>query len=137
VKAGVPDTLVLYRARLIAIEMKSVSGKCSRAQRAVREALIRAGAQWWVCRTAHAAMWALTKSGVKFREIVREDGSVERWRQPALAPWEVPRRDPAESRPQHPSVAAARRVEASRRRERRRALTIGALQVASTVSAAE
>ena len=38
---------------------ESRRGQCSRSQRAVREALLRAGAQWWVCRSADAAMWAL------------------------------------------------------------------------------
>jgi hypothetical protein len=115
VKAGVPDTLVVHRrkrsgCKLITIEMKSPGGRCSASQRTAREALLRAGAQWWECRSAHAAMWALTKSGVKFRVIVREDGTTERWQQPRLAPWEVPRRDPAEPRPNAPDVAARRQA---------------------------
>jgi hypothetical protein len=121
VKAGVPDTLVVFLGRLIGVEMKSIAGRCSRAQRAAREALISAGAEWWECRTASSAMWALTQSGVRFREIVHEDGSVEHWRQPELAAWEVPRRDPRQRRPMHPLVAAKRREESRRRRERRRA----------------
>jgi hypothetical protein len=118
VKAGVPDTLVWHRRRSIAIELKSRGGRCSPAQRAVRAALLRAGCQWWVCKSAHAAMWALKESGVRFRTFVRSDGSIERWRQPKLAAWEVPRRDPTERRPQHPAVAAQRREAARRRRER-------------------
>jgi len=115
VKAGVPDTLVWCRyTKPIGIEMKSPGGRCSASQRAVREALLRAGVVWWECRSAHAAMWALRKSGVKFRVIVGEDGTTERWRQPTLAPWEVPRRDPSEPRPNAPDVAARRR--AARRR---------------------
>jgi hypothetical protein len=42
-----------------------------------REALLRE--QWWVCRSANAAMWALRESGVQFRTIVHEDGTIERW----------------------------------------------------------
>ena len=42
--------------------------------------------------------------------IVNQDGTTERWRQPRLAPWEVPRRDPAEPRPKAPDVAARRRA---------------------------
>jgi len=122
VRAGVPDTLVVYLGKLVGLEMKSIAGRCSAAQRTVRVALLRAGADWWVCKSAHAAMWALVQSGVKFRDIARSDGSVERWRQPELEPWEVPRRDPAERRPQHPAVAAQRREAARRRRERQRAL---------------
>src|SRR5215813_1577607 len=56
--------LVLYRGKLIAIELKSRRGQCSRSQRTAREALLRAGAEWWVCRSANAAMWALAQSGV-------------------------------------------------------------------------
>ncbi|HEY4808721.1 MAG TPA: VRR-NUC domain-containing protein [Roseiarcus sp.] len=119
VKAGTPDTLVWHRKRSIAIEMKSRGGRCSPAQREVREALIKAGVEWWMCKSARAAMWALKESGVKFRAFVREDGSIERWRQPALEPWEVPRRDPSERRAMHPGLAAKRRDEARRRRERR------------------
>jgi hypothetical protein len=44
VKAGVSDTLVVYLGKLIGLEMKSFIGRCSVAQRAVREALLRAGA---------------------------------------------------------------------------------------------
>jgi hypothetical protein len=120
VKPGVPDILVLYRGKLIAVELKSRCGKCSPPQRAVREALLRTGAEWWECRSAHAAMWALAKSGVKFR--VSAVGTPERWRQPRLALWEVPRRDPVEPRPQHPEVAAERRAARQRWRERQRAV---------------
>jgi hypothetical protein len=69
---------------------------------AVREALLRAGALWWVCRSANAAMWALYKSGVPFHTIVYEDGTIECWQQPELPAWEVPKRDPHERRPRAP-----------------------------------
>jgi hypothetical protein len=65
-----------------------------------REALLRE--QWWVCRSANAAMWALRESGVQFRTIVHEDGTIERWQQPKLPAWEVPKRDPYERRPRAP-----------------------------------
>jgi hypothetical protein len=118
VKAGVPDTLVLHRGKLVGIEMKSRQGRCTPSQRAARLAILAAGGDWWEARSAHAAMWALRKSGVKFRTLVHTDGTTERWRQPRLAPWEVPRRDPAEPRPNAPDVAARRR--AARRRWRAR-----------------
>jgi len=102
VKPGVPDDLVWYRGKSIGLELKSRRGQCSRSQRAVREAMLRAGAQWWVCRSARAAMWALRKSGVKFRTIVHEDGTVECWQQPELLAWEVPKRNPHERRPRAP-----------------------------------
>jgi len=102
VRPGVPDVLVWYRGKSIGLELKSRRGQCSPSQRSVREALLRAGVQWWVCRSAHAAMWALRKSGVKFRTIVHEDGTIECWQQPKLPAWEVPKRNPHERRPQAP-----------------------------------
>jgi hypothetical protein len=117
VQPGCPDNWVLHCGRLICVELKSPAGRCSGVQRTVRGALIRAGSDWWECRTANSAMWALVESGVRFREIVHEDGSLELWRQPELAAWEVPRRDPAERRPQHPAIRAQRREYARRRRE--------------------
>ena len=44
VKPGVPDVLVWYCGNSIAVELKSRRGQCSRSQRKVREALLRAGA---------------------------------------------------------------------------------------------
>jgi hypothetical protein len=102
-KAGVPDILILYRGKLITIELKSRRGQCSRSQRAVRVALLRAGvAAWWVCRSANAVMWAVAHD-VPFRTIVHEDGTIERWQQPELPAWEVPKRDPHERRPRAPN----------------------------------
>ena len=108
VKPGVPDVLVWYCGKSIAIELKSRRGQCSPSQRSVREALLRAGAQWWVCRSANAAMWALYKSGVPFRTIVHEDGTIERWQQPELPAWEVPKRNPHERRPRAPDTGSRR-----------------------------
>jgi hypothetical protein len=120
---GMVDNLIVHwRQRtgciVVGIEMKSPGGRCSRAQRAVREALLRAGCQWFECRTAAGAMWALRKAGVRFRVLTRPDGSRERYRQSKLKPWEVPRRDPREVRPWHPEVRAARRAARQRRRVR-------------------
>jgi hypothetical protein len=94
VKPGVPDVLVWYRGKSITIELKSRQGKCSPSQRLAREALLRAGAQWFLCRSAISVMWQLHKSGVPFRTIVHEDGTLERWQQPELAAWELPKRGP-------------------------------------------
>lgn len=126
VRSGLPDNWIVYRRKLITIEMKSRTGRCNAAQRAAREALIRAGGAWWQCITARSAMWALKRSGVRFREIVHADGKRERWRQPRLAPWEVPRRDPAERRPYAPEVAGERREDARRWRERKHARALEA-----------
>jgi hypothetical protein len=98
----VPDVLVWYRGKSITIELKSRRGQCSPSQRATREALLRAGAQWWVCRSADAAMWALGKSGVRFRTLSNDDGTLECWQQPKLPAWEVPKRNPHERRPRAP-----------------------------------
>src|SRR5262249_28757578 len=83
-------------------ELKSRRGQCSRSQRLVRERLLRAGAQWWVCRSATAAMWALAKSGVRFRTLINDCGTVECWQQAQLPAWEGPKRDPHERRPRAP-----------------------------------
>ena len=47
-------------------------------------------------------MWALYKSGVPFRTIVHEDSTIERWQQPELPAWEMPKRNPHERRPRAP-----------------------------------
>jgi hypothetical protein len=67
-----------------------------------REALLRAGAQWWVCRSANAAMWALAESGVHFRAFTNGEGGLEYWQPPRLPEWEVPKRNPHERRPRAP-----------------------------------
>jgi hypothetical protein len=102
VKPGVPDVLVWYPGGSITIELKSRRGQCSRSQRAVREALLQAGAEWWMCRSANAAMWALAQSGVRFRTLTNDYGSPECWQQPELPAWELPKRDPHERRPRAP-----------------------------------
>jgi hypothetical protein len=59
VRAGIPDVMVVYRGRLIFIELKSRSGIPSKAQRQVRTELLKTGAgTWWLARSAHAAMVA-------------------------------------------------------------------------------
>jgi hypothetical protein len=128
IKPGTPDEIVWYCGRTITIELKSRHGVCGPAQREKRERLLCAGVEWWECRTANAAMWALAASGVKFREIVHEDGTVERWQQPELADWELPRRDPVESRPSAPEVLARGRAAQQRWRDRERARHEAAMQ---------
>lgn len=86
VKAGLPDILIWYCGRSIAIELKSRYGKCTRTQRAMREQLMAAQVEWWVCRSAISAMWVLYAAGVPFRLHVADDGARERWVQPELAP---------------------------------------------------
>jgi hypothetical protein len=121
VAPGVPDMLVWYRGKSIAIELKAPGGRCTPSQLATREALIKARVTWWLCLSARSALVALRRSNVKFRTVVREDGATVTWRAPRLPGWERPRRDPRERRPQHPQVAAERREAARRRREQKRA----------------
>jgi hypothetical protein len=103
VKAGLSDVIVWYRGLTHCIELKGPYGQCRPAQRAVREQMLKAGIKaWWQCRTAESAMWAIAKSGVKFRTLTNPDGSIERWQQPALEEWERPKRDPRERRPRPP-----------------------------------
>ena len=72
----------------------------------------------------NSAMAAIASCGLGFRVIINENGERERYRQPALAPWEQWRTDPAERRPLHPQVreerAAARRRWRERKHERER-----------------
>jgi hypothetical protein len=103
VKPGLSDVIIWYRGRTFCIELKGPYGQCRPSQRAVREQLLKAGIKaWWQCRTAEAAMWAIAKSGIKFRVIVNDDGSTETWQQPELEPWEIPKTDPRQRRPRPP-----------------------------------
>ena len=47
-------------------------------------------------------MCTLYESGVPFRMIVHEGGTIECWQQPELPAWEVPKRDPHERQPRAP-----------------------------------
>jgi hypothetical protein len=103
VKPGLSAVIIWYRGRTYSIELKGPYGQCRPAQRLVREQMLKAGIKaWWQCRTAESAMWALKKSGLKFRVIINADGSVETWKQPPLEEWEIPKRDPRERRPKPP-----------------------------------
>ena len=126
VRAGTPDNLVLHCGRFVAVELKSPTGTLSPAQREARLKILAGGGVWWLCKSANAAMWALAESGVRFREIEREDGVVERWKQPDLEAWEIPRQGPRERRPMHPASLARARAYREHRRERLRGLKIAA-----------
>ena len=114
VKSGVPDVLVIFRGLPVFLEQKSRAGIASKAQREFRDALVAAGCQWWLVRSARAGLAALRLSGVEFRRP---------WSPPQLTRWEGPFADPRQRLPQAPDVAAHRReVNARWRRERKRAL---------------
>jgi hypothetical protein len=107
VRSGLPDVQVIWRGKPIFVELKSRAGVASKVQKQIRLEMLPAGADWWMARSAHAALMALHLSGVVFRR---------RWKPPRLKPWEGPFADPHQQLPQAPDVAARRR--AARRRSR-------------------
>jgi uncharacterized protein YijF (DUF1287 family) len=56
--------------------------------------------------SSNAVMRAVRKSAVPFRTVVHEDVTIERWRQPKLPTWELPKRNPHERRPRAPEWEA-------------------------------
>jgi hypothetical protein len=113
VRSGLPDTMIVFRQRSIFIEMKSRAGTASKAQKQVRAELVAAGAQWWMARSAVAALVALHRSGVAFRRP---------WKPPAdLRPWEGPFTGEEKRLPRHPLVRERQREANRRWREKRRA----------------
>lgn len=112
-RAGIPDILIWFCGRAVAIELKSRRGLCTRTQRETRLALNNAGVAWFVCRSAIAAMAALYDLGVPFRELARADGRRERWRQPLLPDWEIAKTDPHERRPAAPAYGVPGAAERS------------------------
>jgi hypothetical protein len=81
-------------------------------QKQIRLEVLAAGADWYLVRTARAAMVALQLSGVKFRL---------RFKPPRLEPGEGPFADPTQRLLQAPEVAARRRGATRRWREQQRA----------------
>lgn len=112
VRSGLPDVHVLYRGKSIYVEMKSHRGLASPTQKQVREELLRSGADWWMARSARAALMALHKSGVPLQPP---------WEQQPLELWEGPFSDPNQKLPQAPEVKAERSAALKRWRERTRA----------------
>jgi hypothetical protein len=110
VRSGIPDLLVVYCGRAILIELKGSAGFASAAQKQIRAELLRAGATWWLARSARAAMMALRKEGVVFRR---------RWTAPRLEPYEGPFTG-AEKFPTAPEELARVRAGMRRTRARRR-----------------
>jgi hypothetical protein len=115
VRSGLPDVLVVWRGRPIFVELKSRAGVASKAQKQIRLEMLPAGADWWLARSARAALMALHLSGVLFRR---------RWKPPRLKPWEGPFADPHQRLPQAPDVAARRLAARRRWRERARNATV-------------
>jgi hypothetical protein len=117
VRSGLPDLMFISAPKVIFIEVKSRSGRASRAQRRTREELLVVGCEWFMARSARAALTALHRSGIPFRRP---------WRPPELRAWEGPFDGSEKRLPQHPAVAAERREYNRRWRERKRARALGA-----------
>jgi hypothetical protein len=128
VRSGMPDVLILFGGRLIFIELKSRSGVLSKVQREVRLRLLKAGAEWWMVRSARAGLAALCRSGVIFLRPLRE---------PALGAWEGPFTGAERRLPSHPQVAAAQSAYNRVWREKRRALGLPTQSVARRVVSTE
>ena len=120
VRSGMVDLYVVHRGEPIHVELKSPIGTLSKTQRQVRRELLASGAHWWLARSANAAMHALAISGVRFRQIVRADGTIETWQVPELAAWEEPTQNPSRRHPSHPELTARRREAKRRQRAARR-----------------
>ncbi|MBO0758492.1 MAG: hypothetical protein J2P54_21790, partial [Bradyrhizobiaceae bacterium] len=75
VKSGLPNVLVLSNGKTVFVELKSRRGVASKAQKPIRAQLLPVGAEWWMARTARAAMTALQRYGVVFRR---------KWKPPKL-----------------------------------------------------
>ena len=63
VRSGLADVLVIWRGIPIFVELKSRAGVASKAQKQIRAKLKPAGADWWLARSARAALMALHLSG--------------------------------------------------------------------------
>jgi hypothetical protein len=124
VRSGLADIMVVYDGRVIWVEMKSPAGVASKVQRQVCAELRAAGADWYLARSAEAALVALGLH-VPFRG---------RWEPPPLEPWEGPFTGAmicsGQRLPQAPEVAAQRRAAQRAWRERQRARKAAELAVA-------
>ena len=116
VRSGLADLIVVYDGRVIWVEMKSPAGVVSKVQRQICAELRVAGADWYLARTAEAALAALRRSNVPFRQP---------WTPPPLEPWEGPFTGAmicsGQRLPQAPEVSAQRRAAQRRWRARQRA----------------
>ena len=130
VRSGLTDIIVVYDGRVIWVEMKSPAGVASKVQRQVCAELRAAGADWYLARSAEAALVALRLSNVPFRHP---------WTPPPLEPWEGPFDGAMICSgwlPQAPEVAAQRRAAQRAWRERQRQRVRDAAQRAAAAPTA-
>ena len=101
IRSGLPDIMAipLHRSPVF-VELKSRAGHATKAQKQVRAELVGMRCSWFMARSANAALVALQRAGVPFREP---------WEVPRLEPWEGPWEDPAQRLPQHSEIAAQSR----------------------------
>jgi hypothetical protein len=124
VRSGLPDLMLVCRQKTVFIEVKSRSGRASRAQKQVRGELLAVGCEWFMARSPRAALAAMARAGLPFRRPLRPVH---------LRPWEGPFTGAERRLPQHPEVRARQREACRRWRERKRAR---ALEAAARVSVA-
>jgi hypothetical protein len=62
VRSALPDVQVIWRGKPIFVELKSRAGVASKAQKQIRAKLKPAGADWWLARSARAALMALCQA---------------------------------------------------------------------------
>lgn len=70
VRAGCPDLLIVWLGRCIWIELKTLSGSLSAAQKAVHKHLWSAGCKVHVCRSVGEVVRALVGEGIQMRSVV-------------------------------------------------------------------
>lgn len=110
IRPGLPDIMCIPSfGRPVFVELKSKAGHATKAQKEVRAGLIAIGCRWFMARSARAALIALLRAGVPFREP---------WEPPRLEAWEGPWEDPTQRLPQHPEIAAQSREANARYREK-------------------
>jgi hypothetical protein len=94
VRSGLADIMVVHDGRVTFVELKSPVGVASKAQRQVYLELRAAGADWYLVKSAPAALEALRRSNVPFRrcwKAAAARGLGGTIRQPAPAAAAAPR----------------------------------------------
>jgi hypothetical protein len=111
---------------VIFIEMKSIRGRISPAQKQMRADVLPTGVIYYMARSAEAALTAVWREGAPFRKA---------WTQIAVEPWAGPFPDPTLRLPLHPLVTAERREEKQRYRLRKAAREAAPLAAAAAAVA--
>ena len=67
IKAGIPDLLILWRGRLIGLELKAPKGVVRQSQTDMGLAIIEAGGHWASCRSIEDIEAVLRSQGVPLK----------------------------------------------------------------------